>query len=80
MLSGWAGRASVLEPLVIVLESGYRMWFLATPHEVGPGEQPDFELHVSDSVDCIDWEPPRLFSTSPEGFFDNAVYPTSKGW
>ena len=37
MLSGWAGRASVLEPLVIVLESGYRMWFLATPHEVGPG-------------------------------------------
>ncbi|GAA1546508.1 hypothetical protein [Brevibacterium picturae] len=80
VLRGWPGRASVLEPLVIPVEGGYRMWFLATPHEVGPGEQPDFELHVTDSADGIDWQPPRRFATTAEGFFDNAVYPTGQGW
>ena len=80
VLRGWPGRASVLEPLVIAVEGGYRMWFLATPHEVGPGEQPDFELHVTDSADGIDWQPPRQFATTAEGFFDNAVYPTLEGW
>ncbi|GAB3062842.1 MULTISPECIES: hypothetical protein [Micrococcales] len=79
-LAGWPGRASVLEPLVVAVESGYRMWFLATPHEVAPGEQPDFELHVADSVDGIEWEPARRFATTEEGFFDNAVYRTPQGW
>lgn len=80
VLRGWSGRASVLEPLVIAIDGGYRMWFLATPHEVGPGEQPDFELHVTDSADGLDWQPPRGFATAAEGFFDNAVYPTEHGW
>ncbi|MGW2095892.1 hypothetical protein [Promicromonospora sukumoe] len=80
VLTGRPGRASVLEPLVIAVDGGYRMWFLATPHEVGPGEQPDFELHVADSADGIEWEPARRFATREEGFFDNAVYPTGEGW
>ncbi|MCO8270236.1 hypothetical protein M1L60_06465 [Actinoplanes sp. TRM 88003] len=80
VLRGWPGRPSVLEPLVIPVDSGYRMWFLATPHEVGPGEQPDFELHVSDSADGLRWEPPRRFSTAAEGWFDNAVHPAPHGW
>lgn len=80
VVRGWLERASVLEPLVITVEGGYRMWFLATPHEVGPGEQPDFELHVTDSADGIAWESSRRFATTAEGFFDNAVYPTPHGW
>ncbi|TCB97274.1 hypothetical protein E0H26_13490 [Micromonospora zingiberis] len=80
VLCGWPGRPSVLEPLVIAVDTGYRMWFLATPHEVAPGEQPNFELHVTDSADGIQWEPSRRFATCEEGFFDNAVYPTSHGW
>lgn len=80
VVRGRPGRASALEPLVIAVEGGYRMWFLATPHEVGPGEQPDFELRVTDSTDGIDWQPSRRFATTAEGFFDNAVYPTDEGW
>lgn len=80
VLWGWAGRGSVLEPRVIAVDGGYRMWLLATPHEVGPGEQPDFELHVSDSADGVNWQPSRRFATTTEGFFDNAVYPTGHGW
>lgn len=80
VLRGRPGRPSVLEPLVIAVDGGYRMWFLATPHEVAPGEQPDFEIHVTDSADGLAWEPPRVFATSEEGWFDNAVYPTPDGW
>lgn len=80
VVSGWPERPSALEPLVIATPGGYRMWFLATPHEVGPGEQPDFELHVTDSTDGIDWQPSRRFATTAEGFFDNAVYPTGQAW
>ncbi len=80
VLRGWPGRASVLEPLVISVKDGYRMWFLATPHEVAPGEQPDFELHVADSADGFCWRLSRRFATTAEGYFDNAVYPTPHGW
>lgn len=80
VMTGTGARPSVLEPLVIPVDDGYRMWFLATPHEVGPGEQPDFELHVSESRDGENWDAPRLFSQSSEGFFDNAVYRTPTGW
>ncbi len=81
VLTGWDDRRrSVLEPLVVPIETGYRMWFLAAPHEVGPGEQPDFQLHVTDSVDGVSWSRPALFATREEGFFDNAVYPTASGW
>lgn len=80
VLRGWPERPSVLEPLVIRTQRGYRMWFLATPHEVAPGEQPDFQLHVSDSIDGTTWDDAHLFATREEGFFDNAVYPTDQGW
>ncbi|MCZ7423598.1 hypothetical protein O7605_29240 [Verrucosispora sp. WMMA2121] len=79
VLRGWPGRPSVLEPLVIAVDSGYRMWFLATPHEVAPGEQPDYELRVTDSTDGIRWDPSRRFTATEEGYFDNAVYPTRTG-
>ncbi|WP_106847949.1 hypothetical protein [Blastococcus sp. Marseille-P5729] len=80
VLSGTAARPSVLEPRVIAAESGFRMWFLSTPHEVGPGEQPDFELWVSESADGLTWRGSRRFSTGEEGFFDNTVVPTEHGW
>lgn len=80
VLRGWPTRESVLEPLVIAVGDGYRMWFLATPHEVGPGEQPDFELHVADSTDGLDWGPAHRFSSTAEGFFDNAIHPTVDGY
>ncbi|GAB7051439.1 hypothetical protein JCM9534A_65650 [Catenuloplanes indicus JCM 9534] len=70
----------MLEPLAVPVDGGYRMWFLATPHEVGPGEQPDFELHVTDSADGIRWDPARRFATAAEGYFDNAIYRTPYGW
>jgi hypothetical protein len=40
------------------------MWFLAVPHEVGPGEQPDFEPRVADSTDGLRWSVPRAASGS----------------
>lgn len=80
VLTGWSDRRSVLEPLVIPVDGGYRMWFLATPNEVAPGEQPDFELCVSDSTDGVTWQQPLLFASRAEGFFDNAVYRTGSGW
>lgn len=80
VLTGWGDRRSVLEPLVIPIDDGYRMWFLATPNEIAPGEQPDFELYVSESSDGVTWRKPLLFASRAEGFFDNAVYRTGSGW
>ena len=57
------------------------MWYQANPHEVGPGEQPDYELRCTDSVDGItDWSPPQVFAGPDEGFFDNTLAHTSTGW
>lgn len=80
VLSGDAVRPSAFEPTVIAVPEGYRMWFLAAPHEVGKGEQPDFELRVSDSEDGLVWQTPRVFATVEEGFFDNALLRTPDGW
>lgn len=80
VLRGGGDRPSVLEPTVIPVEGGYRMWFLATPHEVGPGEQPDFELRVTDSADGVAWTRPRTFTSASDGYFDVAVYRTGEGW
>ena len=49
------------------------MWFQANPHEAGPGELPDYELRVVESADGVTWSTPRVFATSTEGFFGNAV-------
>lgn len=80
VLEGDHDRPSVLEPTVVPVDDGYRMWFLSTPHEVGPGEQPDFELRVSDSADGVTWSPPQVFATSQEGWFDCALDGTAHGW
>lgn len=57
------------------------MWYLATPHEVAPGEQPDYELRTTTSIDGrTDWTPPHVWSTAKEGFFDNAIIDTGSGW
>lgn len=80
LIEGVAPRQSVLEPLVVAESGWYVMWFQANPHEVGPGELPDYELHVAESADGISWSAPRVFATSTEGFFDNAVVRVDDGW
>lgn len=48
---------------------------------MSPGEQPDYELRCTDSVDgSTDWSPPQVFAGADEGFFDNALVRTSSGW
>ncbi|MDN5726529.1 MAG: hypothetical protein L0G99_11450 [Propionibacteriales bacterium] len=76
LVEGTRSRASVLEPFALRTEGRYRMWFQANPNEVGPGEQPDYELRCSDSMDGItDWSDPVTFADPSEGFFDNALAP-----
>lgn len=74
-------RPSVLEPLVVHTEGRYRMWYLANPHEIGPGEQPNYELRCTESENGItDWTPPSVFADVSEGFFDNAVVRHGDQW
>ncbi len=81
VLQGGPPRASVLEPFVIHTEGRYRMWFQATPHVIGPGEQPDYELRCTDSEDGITgWSPPQVFADPSEGFFDNTAARSSQEW
>lgn len=80
LVQGTAPRESVLEPLVATEQGRYVMWFQANPHEIGPGEQPDYELRVSESWDGVAWSEPAVFASSPEGFFDNAVARIHGGW
>lgn len=80
LIEGVGRRQSVLEPLVVAEHGRYAMWFQANPHEIGPGELPDYELRVAESTDGIVWTAPRVFATPDEGFFDNAVVRTDDGW
>ena len=80
LVEGAAPRHSVLEPLVAVEAGRYVMWFQANPHEIGPGELPDYELRVAESSDGVTWSEPRVFATPAEGFFDNTVVRTEDGW
>ncbi|BBG03522.1 MULTISPECIES: hypothetical protein [Pseudonocardia] len=81
VLQGAPPRSSVLEPFVVYTEGRYRMWYQANPHEIGPGELPDYELRCTESVDGITgWSPPRTFADSSEGFFDNALARGGEGW
>lgn len=81
ILRGTPPRASVLEPFVIHTEGRYRMWYQANPHEIGPGEHPDYELRCTDSEDGITgWSPSRVFADPSEGFFDNALARGGQGW
>lgn len=80
LISGSAPRSSVLEPRVVHDRGRYMMWFQANPHEIGPGEFPDYELRVAESNDGLSWSEPRVFATPEEGFFDNAITRTKDGW
>ncbi|WP_202879667.1 hypothetical protein [Serinicoccus kebangsaanensis] len=80
LIRGTAPRSSVLEPLVVHDRGRYVMWFQANPHEIGPGEYPDYELRVTESVDGVSWSVPRVFSTPAKGFFDNTIARTRDGW
>lgn len=74
-------RSSVLEPFVVYADGRYRMWYLANPHEIGPGEQPDYELRCTQSEDGrTGWTPPVVFADTSEGFFDNAVVRRGDEW
>lgn len=80
VVEGSGDRPGALEPTVVPVDDGYRMWFLSTPHEVGPGEQPDFELRVCDSRDGTAWSSPRVFATAQEGWLDCAVDGAGPAW
>ncbi|MBB2924279.1 hypothetical protein [Cellulomonas cellasea] len=81
VLTGDDERPSVLEPRVVRHGGRYVLWYLATPHEVVPGEQPDYELRTSTSADGVGgWTPPTVFATAQEGFFDVALVRAGAGW
>lgn len=81
VLTGEGERPSVLEPRVVRDAGLYILWYLATPHEVAPGEQPDYELRCTTSRDGLTgWSAPLTFSSSAEGFFDVALVRTAAGW
>ncbi len=81
VLTGDDERPSVLEPRVVRHDGQYVLWFMAAPHEVAPGEQPDYELRTSTSVDGVGgWTPPTVFTTTDEGFFDVALVRAGDGW
>lgn len=80
MIRGVAPRLSVLEPMVMHDRGRYIMWFQANPHEIAPGELPDYEIQVAESADGVTWSEPRAFTTPDEGFFDNAIARTKDGW
>lgn len=81
LLTGDGERPSTLEPRVVREGDAFVMWYLATPHEVAPGEQPDYELRSATSPNGIDgWSEPSRFSSPAEGFFDVALAKTRSGW
>ena len=81
VLAGSGQRRSVLEPRVVRHNGRYVMWYLATPHEVAPGEQPNYELRTTTSLNGVsDWTPPKVFATVEEGFFDVALVESDDGW
>ncbi|GAA1489513.1 hypothetical protein [Brachybacterium sacelli] len=80
VIRGDGRRRSVLEPLVVHDGDRYLMWFQANPFEIGPGDLPDYEIRVAESADGASWSDPRVFTTSSEGFFDNALTRVPGGW
>jgi len=80
VLTGDAARPSALEPFVVWAEGRWRMWLLSAVGEVGPGEQPDYELRYTESDDGERWEPPQTFASADEGFFNNTVVRDGAGW
>ncbi|MCT2581718.1 hypothetical protein [Actinophytocola gossypii] len=80
VLTGDAARPSALEPFVVHSDGLWRMWFLSAIGEVGRGEQPDYELRYTESVDGTSWGAPERFASVEEGFFDNTVFGAPGCW
>lgn len=81
IVRGHAPRSSVLEPFVVYSDGRYRLWYQANPHEIGPGEQPDYELRCTESENGLtNWSPPQVFADASEGFFDNCLAWNGKRW
>jgi hypothetical protein len=81
VLVGDGSRRSVFEPLVRYQDGLWKMWFQRAPHEVGRGEQPDYELCYTESADGIGgWSPPKVVFGSDEGYFDNSVQALDGGF
>lgn len=81
LITGDSDRPSALEPRVVHDGDSYVMWYLATPHEVAPGEQPDYELRSVSSADGVTgWSEPVRFADPAEGFFDVALAPIGGRW
>lgn len=80
VILGDEDRPSALEPRVVFAGGVWRIWFLSTVGEVGPGEQPDYELRYSESTDGLSWGPSEIFAGRRDGFFDNAVNPHGGAW
>ncbi|GAB2690018.1 hypothetical protein GCM10027089_09320 [Nocardia thraciensis] len=59
VIVGDVRRRSVLEPSVVYADGCFRMWYLATPREIGPGERPDYELRYTQSEDGRDFSTTR---------------------
>lgn len=81
VVQGTPPRASALEPFVVHADGRYRMWYQASPHEVGPGEQPDYQLRYTESEDGLTgWSEPTVFADASEGYFDNTLARHDDGW
>jgi hypothetical protein len=71
---GTPTRPSVLEPLIRFDDGRWRLWYLSTVGEPGPGELPDYRIEYTESIDGLSgWSPPCVFFTSEDGFFDGSV-------
>lgn len=81
VLTGTPDRPSVLEPIVRYYQGKWRMWYLSTSHEAGPGEQPDHQLEYVESDDgTTGWSAPKVLFTTADGFFDNDVIEVDGGY
>lgn len=71
---GTPERPSVLEPLIRFDDGRWRLWYLSTVSEPGPGELPDYRIEYTESADGISgWSPPRVFFPTEDGYFDGCV-------
>ncbi|HLS64897.1 MAG TPA: hypothetical protein VK060_16060 [Ruania sp.] len=80
VVEGEPDRPSALEPFVLFTGGRWRMWYLSAEGEVGRGEQPDYQMRYTESSDGVRWQPPEVFASTAEGYFDNCVVPVVDGW
>lgn len=79
--TGTPDRPSVLEPTVNFFEGKWRVWYVSAIHEVGRNEMPNYQFEYIESDNGTDnWTKPKVLFTVEDGFFDNAVIKTDKGY